>query len=96
MEPKTRIISQKDKSIEIEIDDEDSSLGDILHHELLKNRNVSFAGVITPHPLIRRPKIKVETSHGKPVDALASATDKAKANLEELAQSIRKGIKSHR
>lgn len=80
----------------MEIDGEDSSLGDIVHHELLKEKNVIFAAAISPHPLLRKLKLRVETSNGKTVQSLISSTERARDNLQEIAEALKKSIKNHR
>ena len=80
------------KSVEIIIEDEDISLADIIHHELLSDNNVVFAGAVPTHPLLRKTVIRVETKSRNPTDATISSSSKALENIEKLLTMARGAI----
>ena len=71
---------------------EDYSLGEIIHHELLDEKNVTFAGVLPPHPLIKKLVIKVRAQRIKPERAFIGGLEKAQANAHELLEATNEGI----
>ena len=44
---------------DLTINDEDHTLGNILRHELLRDKSVKFSGYKRPHPLENKIEIKV-------------------------------------
>ncbi len=56
----------KDKELEFRILDLDISVLYIIQHEIQKNTDVKFAGVILKHPLIREYMLKILTTKSEP------------------------------
>uniref|UniRef100_A0A7E5A213 Probable DNA-directed RNA polymerase II subunit RPB11 n=1 Tax=Panagrellus redivivus TaxID=6233 RepID=A0A7E5A213_PANRE len=65
---------------------EDHTLGNLLKHQLLKNKNVLFAGYRNPHPLEHIFLLRIQTNGDiTPADALIDAID----NLGRLLHSLK-------
>lgn len=64
----------------------------VIQHELLKQSNVDFAGVILKHPLTDEIWMKVNSST-KPLGELKKATDSAIKISEEFKQLFNSKIK---
>ena len=45
-----QVLREGEREFTVEVTGEDYSLGEIIHHELLDEKNVTFAGVLPPHP----------------------------------------------
>jgi len=76
-------LSKKDDILEVRFVDEDIALADILHHELLKDDKVIFAGVAPSHPLLAETKLIIQ-SKGDPTEKLLASVKRAVATIEEM------------
>jgi DNA-directed RNA polymerase subunit L len=83
---------EDDKGFTIEIAGEDYSLAEIVHHELLDEKSVTFAGVVPPHPLIKKLVLKVRAQRVKPEKAFVSSVERAADTTHELLESITKAL----
>jgi len=64
---------------------EDHTLGNLLRHELLRDRDVRFAGYRMPHPLQTVLEVKVQTVPGAdPLNVVISALDQLQTEFELL------------
>jgi DNA-directed RNA polymerase subunit L len=68
-----------DRSVELKIKEEDISILYIVQHELLKNKNIEFAGVVLKHQLIK--------------DYILRIISKGTSAMETLQKSLDSGIK---
>ena len=84
--------NENEKGLIVEIMGEDYSLAEIVHHELLEEKSVTFAGVLPPHPLIRKLVLKVRAQRVKPDKAFVSSVQRAAETTHELASSIQKAL----
>jgi len=86
-------VSRKDdREFTVEVTGEDYSLAEIVHHELLDEKNVTFAGVLPPHPLIKKLVVKVRAQRIKPEKALIASLEKAQASTRELLEAVNKAV----
>jgi DNA-directed RNA polymerase subunit L len=83
------IIDMKDSEIELKLQDEDISVMYIIQHELLKEKNVEFAGVVLKHPLVKDYLVRVVTKRKIPIEAFQDACMSASENLKLLSSSIK-------
>jgi DNA-directed RNA polymerase subunit L len=83
---------QGEREFTVEVIGEDYSLAEIIHHELLDEKNVTFAGVLPPHPLIKKIVIKIRAQRVKPERAFIGGLEKAQANAHELGETITKAF----
>jgi len=64
----------------------------IIQHELLKNENTEFAGVIIKHPLTNEIWMRVN-SKSSPMSQISTAADTAIAEVANLQKLINSKIK---
>jgi len=87
-----QIISLKPKEINISITETDIGILYIIQHELLKESNIDFAGVIIKHPLTNEIWMRI-TSSTKPLGEIKKAADLAIKMGEEFKQLFNSKIK---
>jgi DNA-directed RNA polymerase subunit L len=68
-------IDDKKQKGEIILNNEDSTLGNLLSHGLQKHKDVKFAGFNIPHPLEQKVKIHYELNSNKIIDVLTDVID---------------------
>jgi DNA-directed RNA polymerase subunit L len=83
----------KENKIELKLQEEDISLMYIVQHELLKQRDVEFAGVMLKHPLIKDYILRVLTKKTDPIEAVRDASVSASEYVEELASTLKSNLK---
>ncbi len=84
-----QVISLEPKEISFSIAEADIGILYIVQHELLKQSNVNFAGVIVKHPLTNECWMKINSST-KPLNEIKKATDtsiKIAGDLKKLFYS---------
>jgi len=80
--------SDNEKGLTVEIVGEDYSLAEIVHHELLEEKSVTFAGVLPPHPLIKKLVLKVRAQRVKPEKAFVNSVQRAIETTQQLYESV--------
>jgi DNA-directed RNA polymerase subunit L len=85
-----RVSHDDEKMFMVEVTGEDYSLAEIVHHELLNEKNVTFAGVVPPHPLLKKLILKVRAQRIKPEKAFITSVERAESNTHELLEETRK------
>jgi DNA-directed RNA polymerase subunit L len=83
------IIDMKDSEVELKLQDEDISVMYIIQHELLKGKNVEFAGVVLKHPLVKDYLVRVVTKNEMPMQAFQDACTSASENLKLLSSLVK-------
>jgi DNA-directed RNA polymerase subunit L len=81
-----------EREFTVEVTGEDYSLAEIVHHELLDEKNVTFAGVLPPHPLIKKLVLRVRAQRIKPEKAMLASLERAMANTRELHDAVAKAL----
>jgi DNA-directed RNA polymerase subunit L len=76
------------KGLIVEIMGEDYSLAEIVHHELLEEKRVTFAGVLPPHPMIKKIVLKVRTQRMKPEKEFVISVQRAIGTTPELLEGV--------
>jgi len=79
------VIDSKDNEIELKLQEEDISIMYIIQHELLKEKNVQFAGVMLKHPLIKDYILRVITNKNSPIEAVQRSSISALEYIKEVA-----------
>jgi DNA-directed RNA polymerase subunit L len=87
-----QVINSEPKEISLSITETDVGILYIIQHELLKESNIDFAGVIVKHPLTNECWMKINSST-KPLGEIKKATDSAKKMAEEFKQLFNSKIK---
>lgn len=64
----------------------------IIQHELLKNPDVAFAGVIVKHPLTNECRVRVN-SKSKPAQDIADAADAAIQTVNEMREALNTDVR---
>ncbi len=87
-----QVINSESKEISISLKNADIGILYVIQHELLKQSNVDFAGVILKHPLTDEIWMKINSST-KPLGEIKKATDSAIKTSEEFKQLFNSKIK---
>ena len=87
---KLAVVFQSGKDLEVKIEGEDVSVADVVHHELLKDRDIVFAGVRPPHPPLKTLYLRVQTAKGAPKTAIVSSGKRAAENVKPLLTELKK------
>lgn len=77
-----------DNTIEVHLKDEDVAIADIIHHELLQDKDVVFAGVVPPHPLIKEVVLKLQSKKEDPITILLDSTKNASRITREILEGL--------
>ena len=87
------VIDFKDNEVELKLQEEDISVMYIIQHELLKDKNVEFAGVMLKHPLIREYITRVITKKKRPMDTIQEASNSAIEYTKEVSNILKSTLK---
>ncbi len=87
-----QVITLEPKEFSLSIKEADIGILYIIQHELLKESNIDFAGVIVKHPLTNEIHMKINSS-AKPLGAMKKATDSAIKMAEEFKKLFNSKIK---
>ena len=77
--------------VQLSIKDGDIGVLYVIQHELIKNSNPEFAGVITRHPLTNELWMQVNSKN--PLNEISKATSSAIAVAAELKKTLTSKIK---
>ena len=81
-----------DNTIEVHLKDEDVAVADIIHHELLQDEDVVFAGVVPPHPLIKEVVLRLQSKKQDPISILITVTKNASQRSQEILEGLEKAL----
>ena len=87
-----QLINSDTKEVSLAIKDADIGPLYIIQHELLKNKNTEFAGVIIKHPLTNEIWLRVQ-SKSNPLGQISQAVDSAINELADLQKLVNSKIK---
>ena len=87
-----QVLSSEPKEISLSITETDIGILYIIQHELLKQSNIDFAGVIVKHPLTNECWMRINSST-KPLGEIKKATDSAVKMAEDLKQLFNSKIR---
>ena len=87
-----QLINSDSKEVSLAIKDGDIGALYIIQHELLKDKNTDFAGVIIKHPLTNEIWMRVN-SKSKPMSQISAAVDTAITEVSNLHKLINSKIK---
>ncbi|MEK6944117.1 MAG: RpoL/Rpb11 RNA polymerase subunit family protein [Thermoproteota archaeon] len=88
-----QVVTSTSKEINLSIKESDIGMLYIIQHELLKNANIDFAGVILKHPLTNECWIRVNSTKENPMKDIIKATDLAIESVNELKKLFNSKIK---
>ena len=87
-----QVINSESKEMNLSMKDADIGLLYVIQHELLKQSDVGFAGVIVKHPLKNEIWMRI-ASNSKPLGEIKKATDTAMKVSDEFKQLVNSKIK---
>ncbi|WP_428325163.1 RpoL/Rpb11 RNA polymerase subunit family protein [Nitrosopumilus sp.] len=87
-----QVISSEAKEINLSITETDIGILYLIQHELLKESNIDFAGVIVKHPLTNECWMRINSS-SKPLSEIKKATDSAIKMADEFKQLFNSKLK---
>ena len=88
-----QITQSSQKEVNLSVQNPDIGMLYVVQHELLKEKNIDFAGLIVKHPLTNECWIRVNSSKGNPLKELVNATNSAIASVNELKKLFNSKIK---
>jgi len=81
------------KEVNLSIKQSDIGTLYIVQHELLKEKDIDFAGLIMKHPLTNECWMRVSSSKENPLKEITNATDDAIKSVGELKKLFNSKIK---
>ena len=87
-----KLVDSNSNEVNVSIKDGDIGTLYIIQHELLKNQETDFAGVIMKHPLTNEIWMRVN-SKKNPISQISAATDSAIAAVDNLKKHAGAKIK---
>ena len=88
-----QITDSTQKEVNLSVKNSDIGMLYIVQHELLKEKNIDFAGLILKHPLTNECWMKVNSSKGNPLKEIVNATNSAIDSVNELKKLFNSKIK---
>ena len=86
-------MSASSKEVSLSIKQSDIGTLYIVQHELLKEKDIDFAGLIMKHPLTNECWMRVNSTKGDPIKEITAATDTAIKSADELKKLFNSKIK---
>jgi DNA-directed RNA polymerase subunit L len=83
-----------DRSVELKIREEDISVLYIVQHELLKNKNIEFAGVVLKHQLIKDYILRIISKDASAMETLHKSLDSGIKEIQNIEQILDSQFKS--
>ena len=81
------------KEVSLSIKQSDIGTLYIVQHELLKEKDIDFAGLIMKHPLTNECWMRVNSTKENPIKEITNATDEAIKSVGELKKLFNSKIK---
>jgi DNA-directed RNA polymerase subunit L len=81
------ILEESAKKLVLELDN--PTIGSLIEKELWSDENVKVSAQKLKHPLVGKPQLIIEVSKGSARDALNSAIERAKKEVEKLKKSLK-------
>jgi len=88
-----QIMKSSPKEVSLSIKQSDIGTLYIVQHELLKEKNIDFAGLIIKHPLTNECWMRVNSTKTNPLKEISNATDAAIKSVNELKKLFTSKIK---
>ena len=88
-----QILKATSKEVSLSIKQSDIGTLYIVQHELLKEKDIDFAGLIIKHPLTNECWMRVNSTKGNPIKEITDATDEAIKSVKELKKIFNSKIK---
>lgn len=88
-----QITSSSPKETNLSIKQSDIGVLYIVQHELLKEKNIDFAGLILKHPLTNECWMRVNSTKENPLKEIVKATSSAIDSVNDLKKLLNSKIK---
>ena len=88
-----QITDSSQKEVNLSVKNSDIGMLYIVQHELLKEKNIDFAGLILKHPLTNECWMRVNSSKGNPLKEIVNATNSAIESVNQLKKLFNSKIK---
>ena len=86
-------MNSSSKEVNLSINQFDIGTLYIVQHELLKEKDIDFAGLIIKHPLTNECWMRVNSAKTNPLKEITNATDSAIKSVDELKKLFNSKIK---
>jgi DNA-directed RNA polymerase subunit L len=83
-----------DMSVELKVKEVDISILYIVQHELLKNKNIEFAGVVLKHQLMKDYILRIISKGTSAMETLQKSVDSGIKEIENIEQILDSQFKS--
>ena len=90
-----QIIKSSSNEVNLSIREADIGTLYLVQHELLKDSNIDFVGLILKHPLTNECQMRVNSSKNDPLKDILKATDSAIRYTNELKKLFNSKIKGN-
>ncbi|HIH23368.1 TPA: hypothetical protein HA238_06585 [Candidatus Micrarchaeota archaeon] len=87
------ILTNEKGTLEFEMKDSDSSLGNLLASKLNDEKGVEFAGFKVEHPSENRCRVIVKTKKGDPVKLVGEKLSEIEEELEAFKKDFKAAVK---
>jgi DNA-directed RNA polymerase subunit L len=84
-----------DKSVELKIKEEDISILYIVQHELLKNKDIEFAGVVLKHQLIKDFVLRIISKGDSVIETLHRSVESGIEEIGNIKQILESQFKTN-
>ncbi len=81
------------KEVSLSIKQSDIGTLYIVQHQLLKEKDIDFAGLIMKHPLTNEIWMRVNSTKGNPLKEITDATEEAIKSVKEIKKLFNSKIK---
>ncbi len=81
------VLEESAKKLVLELDN--STIGSMIEGEIWNDENVKVSAQKLKHPLVGKPQLIIEVSKGSARDALNSAVERVKKEIEKLKKSLK-------
>jgi len=85
-----KILRDKAKEIEIEVQEQDETILNPLKEKLLQNDDVVYVEYSREHPLLSNPKIYLKVKNGKARETMIKALDELRKEIKDFHSQIEK------
>lgn len=83
-----RTVAEEDSVIEIEVEGEDDTVLNVVREALLADDDVEVATYARGHPELDKPKLRVETSSGDPLDKIREVVRSLRSEFDDLESDL--------
>lgn len=83
-----RTVTEEDSVVEIEVDGEDDTILNVVKEALLADDDVEVATYTRGHPQLDKPKLRVETASGDPLQKIEETVKSLRSEYDDLESDL--------